>query len=100
MFRPFRSVFSACAGALRQLTVCGSPLPSALRRLLDHALALAELWTHPVAKLVTDLLLDKGFRLTVIDAWYDAEPAGGGVVRDRPPAPGGAPRTGHRSGRR
>ncbi|MFB7575504.1 hypothetical protein [Streptomyces sp. NPDC056165] len=80
MFRPFRSVFSACAGALRQLTVCGSPLPSALRRLLDHALALAELWTHPVAKLVTDLLLDKGFRLTVlvvaslvrarVQAWY------------------------------
>ncbi|MFJ4519018.1 hypothetical protein ACIP6V_35175 [Streptomyces sp. NPDC088770] len=80
MFRPFRSVFSACAGALRQLTICGSPLPSALRRLLDHAPALAELWTHPVAKLVTDLLLDKGFRLTVlvvaslvrarVQAWY------------------------------
>ncbi|WP_171110842.1 MULTISPECIES: hypothetical protein [unclassified Streptomyces] len=80
MFRPFRSVLSACAGALGQLTVCGSPLPSALRRLLDYAPALAELWTHPVAKLVTDLLLDKGFRLTVlvvaslvrarVQAWY------------------------------
>ncbi|MEU0191058.1 hypothetical protein ABZ250_14525 [Streptomyces afghaniensis] len=34
--------------------------------MLDHAPALAELWTHPVAKLVTDLLLDKGFRLTVL----------------------------------
>ncbi|WDV49752.1 hypothetical protein PV963_04965 [Streptomyces coeruleorubidus] len=80
MFRPFRSVLSACAGALRQLTVCSSPLPSALRRLLDHVPALAELWAHPVAKLVTDFLLDKGFRLTVlvvaslvrarVQAWY------------------------------
>jgi len=66
MFRPFRSVLSACAETFRQLTICGSPLPSALRHLLDHAPALAELWTHPVAKLVTDLLLDKGFRLTVL----------------------------------
>ncbi|GAA3494579.1 hypothetical protein GCM10019016_016790 [Streptomyces prasinosporus] len=80
MFRPFRSVLSACAGALRRLTVCGSPLPSALRRLPDHAPALAELWSHPAAKLVTDLLLDRGFRLTVlvvaslvrvrVQAWY------------------------------
>lgn len=80
MFRPFRSVLSACAWALCQLTVCGSPLPSALRRLLAHAPTLAELWAHPVAKLVTDLLLDKGFRLTVlvvaslvrarVQAWY------------------------------
>jgi hypothetical protein len=80
MFRPFRSLLSACAGCLRRLTGCGSPLPSALRHLLDHAPALAELWTHPVAKLVTDLLLDKGFRLYVlvvaslvrarVQAWY------------------------------
>ncbi|MEU1266766.1 hypothetical protein ABZ473_32845 [Streptomyces cellulosae] len=80
MFRPFQSVLSACAGYLRRLTVYGSPLPSALRHLLDHAPALAELWTHPVAKLVTDLLLDKCFRLTVlvvaslvrarVQAWY------------------------------
>ncbi|GAA3043709.1 hypothetical protein GCM10017562_75580 [Streptomyces roseofulvus] len=80
MFRPFRSVLSSCAGCLRRLTGCGSPLPSALRHLLDHAPALAELWTHPVAKLVTDLLLDKGFRLHVlvvaslvqarVHAWY------------------------------
>ncbi|MFE1855393.1 hypothetical protein [Streptomyces sp. NPDC059489] len=66
MFRPFRSVLSACAEGLHQLTVCRSPLPSVLCLLLDHASALAELWTHPAAKLVTDLLLDKGFRLTVL----------------------------------
>ncbi|MBT2529370.1 hypothetical protein J7E91_29225 [Streptomyces sp. ISL-99] len=56
------------------------PLASALRRLLDHASVLAEMWSHPVAKLVTDLLLDKGVRLTVlvvaslvrarVQAWY------------------------------
>ncbi|MEU9071060.1 hypothetical protein AB0D60_29690 [Streptomyces sp. NPDC048306] len=68
MFRPFRSLLSAYAECLRQLTVCGSPLPSVLRHLLDHAPALAELWAHPVARLVTDLLLDKGFRLSVLVA--------------------------------
>ncbi|MFD7966305.1 hypothetical protein ACFV5J_36525 [Streptomyces zaomyceticus] len=80
MFRPFRSALSACAGAFLQLTLCGSPLASALRRLLDWAPVLAEMWAHPVAKLVTDLLLDKGLRLTVlviaslirarVQAWY------------------------------
>ncbi|MGW5063073.1 hypothetical protein ACWEQ2_38270 [Streptomyces sp. NPDC004096] len=54
--------------------------PSLLYRLRDYTPALTELWTHPVAKLVTDLLLDKGFRLTVlvvvslvrahVQAWY------------------------------
>ncbi|WP_171990978.1 hypothetical protein [Streptomyces sp. JHA26] len=48
--------------------------------MLDNAPAFAELWTHPVAKLVTDLLLDKGVRLYVlvvaslvrarVQAWY------------------------------
>ncbi|MFG2899777.1 hypothetical protein ACGFZH_22175 [Streptomyces zaomyceticus] len=80
MFRPFRSVLSACAETFLQLPVCGSPLASALRCLSDWAPVLAEMWAHPVAKLVTDLLLDKGLRLTVlvitslirarVEAWY------------------------------
>jgi hypothetical protein len=80
MFRPFRSALAACAEGLDRLASCGSSLRPALGLLLGHASALAELWTRPLAKLVTDLLLDKGFRLTVlvlaslvrarVQAWY------------------------------
>ncbi|MEU6593945.1 hypothetical protein ABZ923_32840 [Streptomyces sp. NPDC046881] len=80
MFRPFRSVLSACAEALRRLIAEGGASPSPSPRLPDHAAALAELSAHPVARLVTDLLLDKGVRLTVlvlatlvrarVQAWY------------------------------
>ncbi|MFD7996813.1 hypothetical protein [Streptomyces mexicanus] len=65
MFRLFRSVLAACAEGFDRLASCGSSLRPAPDALLDHASVLAELLGHPVARLVTDLLLDKGFRLTV-----------------------------------